>query len=326
LWDGRAFFWSVFVWPFRFWDYLLENGFVPGPTSFGGYLRLKVRFVAEALLAYLPVVAVLVGGLALFLGRRGPAAFRAWTARRDVPVIAAWAVVLSNIAFFLLPTLSGVMQFSFVLPVATACSVTLGRECVPTLEDWAWSKAAVVGAAIALSLAGLAQRPPLSCSWRSPGPDVVVLGELGRKLRRWLPPDRYVVTFDPVLAANAERTVYPGFEFELYGFYPRWDTARAERFKLYNRSMLLEALVSPRTGAVILTGRRWQDRKGLGRILAPYREEIAAAIARRNDPITHVELPTCVGVGWVDVYGSHPASLDGKRPGGEGRELVRAVR
>ncbi len=196
----------------------------------------------------------------------------------------------------------------------TACFVALARD---GLTSALWPRFSVQAAVIIACLAvgtGASGDTPLSCSYRTPGTDVVVLSKLGKKIQTMVDPNKYIVTFDPVVAANAHRKIYPGMEFELFGFYPIWGNERVQRYKLYNWPMLKDALVSEKTGAVVLASRRWTDETGMGRLLKPYRAEILDTVRGSSRLVDRVEAPTCVGIGEVQIYEPARSSRAGDSP------------
>lgn len=302
VWDARAFSWDVFVWPVRLPSYLAENGLVAAPADLKGLLVMKAYFIRSAVRNYLPVVLLFAYGIVQCLRSGGMAALPNWI-RQVKPVQAlAWLIVLADIGFFMIPVSSGMMQFAYVLPLAVACGTALGAFCRSPLKDVRYGKVLRGFAVCVVLSSGATARVLLSCAFRKPGPDVVALAELGRQVENFVPPDKYVVTFDPILVANAHRRVYPGMEFELYGYYPLWDDRRVARFNLTNWSRLRQSLSSQQTGGIIISSRRWSDGAGIGRLLTRYRLSIAQQLRESADLAERVAMPRCLGLGWVDFY------------------------
>lgn len=303
-WDAESFVWGVLVWPFQMGTYIRENVGAPPPSTLDAmwrYVAIKIPFVADLTRSFLAVLVVFaVGLIGLFL--QG-GSVQQWLRVRKGVELFAWAILGANAAFFFAPANSGVMQYAFVLPLAAVCGVAFAREAFRGLAPSPRVSAAVLAVVVAVLAAfGLVGQTPISCTLRSPGVDVRVLDAVARRVKSAVPNGKYVVTFDPVLAADAGVRAYPGLEFELFGFFPKWDTSRAKRLNVLNWPMLRNALLARDTGAVVLSDRRWLDREGMGRLLAPYRAEILRTLDASDLARTQIAMPSCVGVGSVTVY------------------------
>ncbi len=110
-----------------------------------------------------------------------------------------------------------------------------------------------------------------------------------------------VLTFMPPLALQADRKLMPGMLMELLNFFPTWQTEKAEKYRLYNLSMLLEYLDSREADAVVLNNRFFGE-VGLAKILDKYRPEILRVLEENYYLAETINYPLDVNLGNVSIY------------------------
>jgi 4-amino-4-deoxy-L-arabinose transferase-like glycosyltransferase len=110
-----------------------------------------------------------------------------------------------------------------------------------------------------------------------------------------------VLTFTPALALQADRELMPGMLMETFNFFPTWDTSKAQKYHLFNESMLLGYLTSRAAAAVVLDN-RFFDGGGQAAILDKYRKEISSTLDKNYYLAETLSFPPETGRENVYIY------------------------
>ena len=132
--------------------------------------------------------------------------------------------------------------------------------------------------------------------------DVGIVLEVGGKVKALTHDSDKIFTFDTAFAVQAGRRVLPGMELELYSFYPTWETAKCEKYKLLNLSMLLNYLSTKEAGAVVLSEGRFFSNRGLSIILDKYRPKILEVLDENYYLAQKISYPPKSYFGDVYIY------------------------
>jgi len=84
-------------------------------------------------------------------------------------------------------------------------------------------------------------------------PDLKALGEVADYIQGAVPEDMELVTFSTYIAVETNRRVAHNLEMSIFSFFPLLSDAKATRYSVVNRNLLRRALLSPKTGAALLT-------------------------------------------------------------------------
>ncbi|MFC1674590.1 hypothetical protein ACFL1K_01655, partial [Candidatus Omnitrophota bacterium] len=80
--------------------------------------------------------------------------------------------------------------------------------------------------------------------------------EVAGKIKAYTQKDALVFTFSPIFAAQADRKVLKGMEFDAYGYHPDWPDSFCQTFGFLNTQMLIDRLDNKDAGILVLS----QDR------------------------------------------------------------------
>ncbi len=84
-------------------------------------------------------------------------------------------------------------------------------------------------------------------------PDLKALSEVADYTRGAVPEDMELVTFSTYVAVEANRRVAHNLEMGIFSFHPQLSDTEATRYSVVNRNLFRRAVLSPKSGAVLLT-------------------------------------------------------------------------
>ena len=298
--DKDSFFWGVYVWPFKVLSYLEENGVFFVKSSLK-YILTKYEFILQLFKNYLPILITLLIGFAFSDLSLNNIIKKFKINESNYIWVISSIIIFIDYLFFLLPFSSGIMQFSYVFPLlcSIACSFfVIGYK----VKKDSMNINFIYAFCIFIMFLGLIGDINLSASFRTPGSDISIIGELGSEIKKLNKNNKKMVAFAPILAVESEMDLYQGFEFGAFGFFPKWDRERCEKYNLFNLDMLFESINSPNTDIFIMSNRLMNENLGLGKIFIPYREKIMEEVNNNFKLIRTFHYTDDVGLGPIKIY------------------------
>ena len=204
--------------------------------------RSLIRFVKDF------PIPILLGcaGLVIWAvsARLAPDRRRAW--QHHFPRLTVGLVVLSLLVAHLIPRTTDSYYNSLQMPLlnilgalvlAWAWRSLTGR---PTLR---WAGVTLLAAAILLN--GIQQAYALvrhNLVAIPPQNQIALARHAAAFLNQMTPPGSQILTFDTYLGLESGRRIAPGFEMSFFGYRPTWPTDQAQKYRVVNNELLLEAL------------------------------------------------------------------------------------
>jgi hypothetical protein len=193
-------------------------------------------------------IPVLLGcaGLAIWavVARLAPDHRRAW--QHHFPALTVGLVVLSLLVVHLIPRTTDSYYNSLQMPLLNI----LGALVLV----WAWRRLADrpalrwAGVTLLVSvilLNGIQQTRALvshNLVAVPPRNQIELARDAATFLKQTTPPGSQILTFDTYLGLESGRRIPPGFEMSFFGYRPTWPTDQAQKYRVVNNELLLEAL------------------------------------------------------------------------------------
>ncbi len=259
----------------------------------------RAGFLSRQAMAYWPAIAAALGWMAARSFR--PAA------RQEAPAAAEpalWAVVAMTLTHLAAPFPYDDYQ-TIVYPLAAAAlAAALAREVADSTAGAEFPAEARPARIALASLAAVclisAGASPINQQWAivrrdriwwrsKTQPDLVRLRETAAWLRERVPEDQPLLTQDLYLAVEANRRVPRGFEMGPFAYYPDWPRDRAERLRVLNRELLLEALERAEAPWAAFSGYGLSIAcPTIAELPAAERTRLRAALERRYEPVREI--------------------------------------
>lgn len=204
-------------------------------------LRDAVRDLPGPVLGYLVAVAVLI--VALVRGKRS-----AWrTYGFEVAVaVAVFLLFLTHLVPRTTMSYYNTLQVSLVAVLVGALLARLAHR---------FPRFAAALVVVALVLQVITQIRAVrfyELSTQPPQSQVEIVRRTAQALKKHVPDGGQVLTFDLHLALEGGLEVLPGLEMSIFSYRPTWTTEQAQRYRVLNNAMLLDALEGG-VDAVLLT-------------------------------------------------------------------------
>ena len=184
------------------------------------------------------------GHLGCRIARLAPDRRRAW--QHHFPALIVGLVVLSLLVAHLIPRTTDSYYNSLQMPLLNILGALVlvwawrsfaGR---PALR---WAGVALLAAVILLN--GIQQTRALvshNLVAVPPRNQIELARDAATFLKQTTPPGSQILTFDTYLGLESGRRIAPGFEMSFFGYRPTWSTDQAQKYRVVNNELLLEAL------------------------------------------------------------------------------------